>query len=131
MALCQCGTLYTMPIECSTADNIVVQDEHHEFFVCPHLQHLRGTKPGIFGINREASMWRVFNEYDVSVIDIAGFLQYTQLMYAVPALAVLIGQRRRRFSLEGQIQSGRLLLPLSQWVFQTPVDVNTPSLYVS
>jgi hypothetical protein len=70
---------------CSTADNIVVQDEQHVFFVCPHFQHLRVTKPGIFGSNREASMWRVFNEYDVNVLDIAGFLQDTQLMYAVPA----------------------------------------------
>jgi hypothetical protein len=70
---------------CSTVDNVVVQDEQHVFFACPHFQHLRGAKPGLFEMNREASLWRVFNEYDVRTSDIAWFLQETKLMYAVTA----------------------------------------------
>jgi hypothetical protein len=70
---------------CSTANTTVVQDEQHVFFTCQHFQHLRVAKPGLFGLNREASLWRMFNEYDVAVADIAWFLQETKLIYATNA----------------------------------------------
>lgn len=67
---------------CSTSTELVVQDEQHVFFDCPHFQQLRLHKPGLFRMDREFSLWRVFNEYGVAYDDIAWFLQETQLIYA-------------------------------------------------
>jgi hypothetical protein len=67
---------------CSTDADIVLQDEQHVFFTCQHFQHLRVQKPALFGIDRESSLWRIFNEYDVKFDDIAWFLQETRLIYA-------------------------------------------------
>jgi hypothetical protein len=50
--------------QCSTADQIVVQDEQHVFFSCPHFQSLRAQKHLLFDTVREASLWRIFNEYE-------------------------------------------------------------------
>ena len=68
---------------CSTEDNIVVQDEQHVLFTCQHFQHLRAQRPLLFSRDREASLWRFFNEYKVTYEDIAWFLQETKLIYAV------------------------------------------------
>ena len=73
---------YTKCQWCSTNAETVVQDEQHTFFTCQHFQHLRVAKPALFGVNREASLWRVFNEYDVAFEDVAWFLQETKLIYA-------------------------------------------------
>jgi Reverse transcriptase (RNA-dependent DNA polymerase) len=66
---------------CSTEDRVVVQDEPHVFFSCQHFQHLRAQKPLLFGMDRESSLWRFFNEYDVTYEDIAWFLKETKLIY--------------------------------------------------
>jgi hypothetical protein len=69
---------------CSTADQIVVQDEQHVFFSCPHFHSgLRAQKPLLFDTVREASLWRIFNEYEVTYEDIAWFLKETKLMYTM------------------------------------------------
>jgi hypothetical protein len=68
---------------CSTAEQIVVQDEQHVFFSCPHLQSLRAQKPLLFDTVREASLWRIFNEYEVAYEDTAWFLKETKLMYTM------------------------------------------------
>ena len=70
---------------CSSDGESVVQDEQHVFFGCQHFQHLRVTKPRLFQLTREASLWKLFNEYDVPYADIAWFLQQTQLMYSSSA----------------------------------------------
>ena len=54
----------------------------HVFFSCQHFQHLRVAKPRLFLMTREASLWKLFNEYDVPYADIAWFPQETQLMYS-------------------------------------------------
>ena len=54
-----------------------MQDEQHVFFSCQHFQHLRVTKPRLFQLTREASLWKLINEYDVLYADIAWFLQET------------------------------------------------------
>jgi hypothetical protein len=59
---------------CSTADRIVVRDEQHAFFSCQHCQNLRAQKPLLFDTDRESSLWRVFNEYEVTYDDNAWFL---------------------------------------------------------
>lgn len=68
---------------CSTQDSIVVQDEQHVLFTCQHFHHLRVQRPRLFGMGREPSLWRLFNEYNVAYEDIAWFLQETKLIYAV------------------------------------------------
>jgi hypothetical protein len=82
---CRNGTLAhpTKCPWCSTNDGMVVQDEPHVFYTCQHFQHLRVQKPTLFEIGREPSLWRLFNEYDVSYDDIAWFLQETKLIFAV------------------------------------------------
>jgi hypothetical protein len=67
---------------CSTDTDVVVQDEQHLFFNCQHFRQLRLQKPDLFRSDRESSLWRVFNEYDIGFDDIAWFLQETKLIYA-------------------------------------------------
>jgi hypothetical protein len=50
----------------------------------PTLSKLAGPlKPLLFDTVREASLWRIFNEYEVTYEDIAWFLKETKSMYTM------------------------------------------------
>ena len=68
---------------CSSDGERVVQDEQHVFFGCQHFQHLRVTKPRLCQLTREASLWKLFNEYDVPHCVV--FATDSRLMYSSSA----------------------------------------------
>ena len=69
--------IYAVPLVQSSDGASMVQDEQHVSFDCQHFQHLRLAKPGLLQLTREASLWKVVNEYNVSFAYIAWFLQET------------------------------------------------------
>jgi hypothetical protein len=55
----------------------------HVSFSCLHFPRLRAQKPLLFDTDRKSSLWRFFNEYEVTYGDIAWCLKGTKLMYTM------------------------------------------------